>query len=245
MNLKGKWTITVVMGIVCFILISVMFMQFKTVNQTDITSIEIMRESELRTELASWKSKYEDVQEKLEENNERIEEYRQGTEDNEKATQLLQEELNQAKTSLGLTDVIGEGVVVTLEDNDVPPDYYDEDDIYDGKINVYDILQLINELKLAGAEAISINDVRVVDKTDIALVMDTYIVVDGVRINSPYVVKAIGNQTALESGLMQKDSGYMDRIINAEDKKATVQRENQIEIYKYDKEWETRYIEEN
>lgn len=244
-NLKGKWTITVVMGIVCFILISVMFMQFKTVNQTDITSIEIMRESELRTELASWKSKYEDVQEKLEENNERIEEYRQGTEDNEKSTQLLQEELNQAKTSLGLTDVIGEGVVVTLEDNDIPPDYYDEDDVYDGKINVYDILQLINELKLAGAEAISINDIRVVDKTDIALVMDTYIVVDGVRITSPYEVKAIGNQTALESGLMQKDSGYMDRIINAEDKKATVQRENQIEIYKYDKEWETRYIEEN
>lgn len=242
-NLKGKWTITVVMGIVCFILISVMFMQFKTVNQTDITSIEIMRESELRTELASWKSKYEDVQEKLEENNERIEEYRQGTEDNEKSTQLLQEELNQAKTSLGLTDVIGEGVVVTLEDNDIPPDYYDEDDVYDGKINVYDILQLINELKLAGAEAISINDIRVVDKTDIALVMDTYIVVDGVRITSPYEVKAIGNQTALESGLMQKDSGYMDRIINAEDKKATVQRENQIEIYKYDKEWETRYIE--
>lgn len=242
-NLKGKWAITVVMGIVCFILISVMFMQFKTVNQTDITSIEIMRESELRTELASWKSKYEDVQEKLEENNERIEEYRQGTEDNEKSTQLLQEELNQAKTSLGLTDVIGEGVVVTLEDNDIPPDYYDEDDVYDGKINVYDILQLINELKLAGAEAISINDIRVVDKTDIALVMDTYIVVDGVRITSPYEVKAIGNQTALESGLMQKDSGYMDRIINAEDKKATVQRENQIEIYKYDKEWETRYIE--
>ena len=110
---------------------------------------------------------------------------------------------------------------------------------------MYDILQLINELKLAGAEAISINDVRVVDKTDIALVMDTYIVVDGVRISSPYTVKAIGNQTALESGLMQKDSGYMDKIVNAEDKKATVQRENEIEIYKYDKEWETKYIQEN
>ena len=37
----------------------------------------------------------------------------------------------------------------------------------------------------------------------------------------------------------------MDKIINAEDKKATVQRENEIEIYKYDKEWETKYIQEN
>lgn len=242
--MKGKWTISVVIGIVCFILISIMFMQFKTIKQTDITSIEVMRESELRTELASWKSKYEDIQEKLDENNEKIQEYKQGAKDNIKTTELLEEELSQAKTSLGLTDVIGEGVVVTLTDNDIPPDYYSEDDVYDGKINVYDILQLINELKLAGAEAISINNIRIVDKTDITFVMNTYIVVDGVRINSPYVVKAIGNKTALESGLMQKNSGYMDKIINAEDKKATIQTENQIEIPKYDKEWETKYIEE-
>ena len=53
---KGKITITVTIGIACFALALVMFMQFKVVNETDITSIETMRESELQTELADWKS---------------------------------------------------------------------------------------------------------------------------------------------------------------------------------------------
>ena len=44
-----------------------MFMQFKVVNETDITSIETMRESELQTELADWKSKYEEVSQQYDE----------------------------------------------------------------------------------------------------------------------------------------------------------------------------------
>ena len=79
---------------------------------------------------------------------------------------------------------------------------------------MYDLLQLINELKLAGAEAIEINGVRIVNKSDIALITDSFIKIDGHRMNSPYVVKAIGNPTTLESGLMQKNSGYIDKVIN-------------------------------
>ena len=50
---KGKITVIITMIIVCFALTLVMSMQFKIVNQTDITSIENMREAELRTELAN------------------------------------------------------------------------------------------------------------------------------------------------------------------------------------------------
>ena len=51
---------TVIIGIMCFILVYIMFMQFKVVNQTDITSLTTKRESELREELDSWQSKYEE-----------------------------------------------------------------------------------------------------------------------------------------------------------------------------------------
>lgn len=47
---KGKKTMMVTIGIACFALSCVTFMQFKIVNETDITSIETMREGELRTE---------------------------------------------------------------------------------------------------------------------------------------------------------------------------------------------------
>ena len=54
---KGKITVVITIAIACFALMTIMFMQFKVVNETDITSIETMREEELRTELANWKEK--------------------------------------------------------------------------------------------------------------------------------------------------------------------------------------------
>ena len=64
---KGKITMTITIGIACFALVMVMTMQFKIVNETDITSIENMRETELRTELANWKQKYEETNAQYEE----------------------------------------------------------------------------------------------------------------------------------------------------------------------------------
>ena len=39
-------------------------MQFKVVYQTDITSINTMREEDLKVELANWKSKYDEAEQK-------------------------------------------------------------------------------------------------------------------------------------------------------------------------------------
>ena len=74
---KGKITMTITMVIACFVLALVMSMQFKIASETDITSIENMREAELRTELANWKSKYEEVEKKYEETSSKIDEYKQ------------------------------------------------------------------------------------------------------------------------------------------------------------------------
>lgn len=239
--MKGKGTITIVLGIIFFILVAVMFMQFKTVSQTDITSIEAMRETELRTELANWKNKYDDINKQLEETNKKLEEYRQTSNENKNASVLLIDELKQARKNLGLTDVVGPGIIVTLKDSE--NGQTDDIEGYNRRISVYDLLQLINELKLAGAEAIEINGVRITNKSDIALIMDKFIRIDGHNVNSPYVVKAIGDTTALKSGLMQKNSGYIDKIIKPYDKIATVEESNQILINKSDSDWNLIYIE--
>lgn len=36
-------------------------------------------------------------------------------------------------------------------------------------------------------------------------------IINGQRVSSPYVIKAIGNQTYLSSTLSLKDSGYIDK----------------------------------
>ena len=73
--MNGKITMTISIGCTALILTMVMFTQFKTVGETDITAIETMRETELRAELASWKSKYEEIETKIEEREKTIGEY--------------------------------------------------------------------------------------------------------------------------------------------------------------------------
>ena len=57
---------TITIGIMCFILSLVLFMQFRSVREADITNIKLKREDELQEDLADWKEKYEDTVAKLE-----------------------------------------------------------------------------------------------------------------------------------------------------------------------------------
>lgn len=215
--------VAMVMFIVCVTLTSVMLMQFKTVEETDITDIENMREAELRKTLSEWKTKYEDVYSQLEDTNKKIAEYTGKIEKNEAASELIDKELEQSNIAVGKTDVYGEGVIVTLRDTDESEE----------KISASDLLKLVNELRYAGAEAISINDIRVINTTDIFDIRNyTYITVGQQRIEAPYVVKAIGNQNYLSSILNLKDSGFVDQYKN-NGKSVEMETSKKVEILKY------------
>lgn len=186
-------------GTIALILTMVLFIQFKTVKETDITAIETMREAELRTELASWKSKYDEISTKLQDTEEKISNYRNDIENNEKSSQLLEQELMDTEKYLGYTDLEGEGISVKLDDTEYK------------QVESSDILSLVNELRLAGAEAISINEERVVSTTEIVNVDTRFIIVNGKRIVAPYEIKAIGDKKYLESAISIK-GGYVDEI---------------------------------
>ena len=229
---KGKLTMTITMAIACFALAFVMTMQFKIVNQTDITAIENMRETELRTELANWKAKYEETEAKYEETEAKIEEYRQTKQSNEETEKLVDTELEQVNMTLGKTDVEGEGIEVILRETE-------NEEI--GKINANDLLVIVNSLKLAGAEAISINDERIINMSDIVTINDTFIKVNGQRILAPYVIKAIGNQTYLESALLG-NGGYIDELKKI-GHDVSIEKVNKVKIAKYNDEIKMKYME--
>ena len=194
--------LSITAGLLTIVLITSMFIQFRTVGESKELDIEGMREDELKTQIASYKSKYEETIEKYTENKNKIEEYETAINENKETTEILDQELEQAKTLLGLTDVTGSGVIVTLTDTEEALYTYTADDL----------INLINELKYAGAEAISINDNRIINLTDIVLVNDGLVVMYGdVRLSSPYVVKAIGDSKYLMSTLSMKNSGYVDQ----------------------------------
>lgn len=230
--MKGKATMVVTICAVVALLVAVILMQFRTVEETDISALEAMRETELRAEVATWKTKYEEAMKQLSETEEKIQEYYSTMESNEAAAELLETELKEAQMKLGKIGVTGSGVSITLEDNEI------------AKIEAYDIYKLINELRLAGAEAISVNDIRVTAMTDIKDIAPGWIVIDGNKMYSKYVINAIGEQTYLESALNVKTYGYMDYVIKNYDKTGWIDRVDKIEIPATKKAMEFQYAQE-
>jgi len=135
------------------------------------------------------------------------------------ATKMLNASLQEAKSYAGLTDLEGPGVIVTLSDangdksdnkdqtslgqTDITPD---EDKI----IHDQDILRVVNELNAAGAEAISINNLRYVGTSSIRCVGPT-VLVDAQRIASPIKIRAIGDPSAMMGGL-KIPGGVIDQL---------------------------------
>ncbi len=215
---------------VCILFMAVMFMQFKTIDETDITAIENMRETELREAISTWKAKYEELEQRLTQVNTQISEYNESIETDKEASEVLDKELDSSNMLVGKTDVEGEGIVVTLADQE---DY----------VRGSDLLELVNELRYAGAEAISINDIRVTNMTYIAEVTDGYIYVDGQRTTAPFAVKAIGNQTYLSSSLTLKNVGFVDKYTNS-GIRVTLEKQKNVKILKTNQEMSVKYIEE-
>jgi len=228
---KGKISLTISISLTAFILVLVMATQFKTVEETYITGIEVMREAELRTELASWKSKYEDAILKVNETENKIIEYTTELENNNNIINLLQKELDEARAYACYTDLNGEGIVVTLEDND----YY--------QITDTDIMTLIKDLKLAGAEAISINDERIIATTDIENINYRLIRINTEKdesvIQSPYIIRAIGDKKYLESSITLK-YGFMDSMKSA-GKSVKYELDNNVRIPRYNGNLDFKY----
>lgn len=235
---KEKLVMSITIGIACFALMLVMFMQFKVVEQTDITAIETMRESELRLELSSWNEKYNELNKRYQEVKAKIEEYKTERVSDEKTAQLLEDELQQLNETLGKTDVIGEGIVIQLTDM---AGTELADDVIVEEIMVEDLLIIINELFAAGAEAISINGHRIITTSSIFAITDEFLKVNGERILSPYIINAIGNPDYLKSAVSGK-GGHVDSLKEL-GHQTSVDINKKIKIDRYEKDINTKYID--
>lgn len=237
---KEKVVMAITIGIACFALMLVMFMQFKVVNETDLAEIENMRESELRIELSNWRDKYTELNERYNEVYTKIQEYKNERESDAKTQELLESELKQLNEILGKTNVAGEGITIVLTDK---AGTQLSEDVTVSRIDEEDLLRIVHELFAAGAEAISINDQRIVSMSDIVSIGNSFLKVNSERILSPYIIKAIGNQTYLESAVIGK-GGYVDELKEL-GHEATVEKSKNIKIKKYngtEERFGTKYI---
>ena len=239
---KGKITITITIGLACFVLVLIIFMQFKVVYQTDITSIDTMKEDELKKELADWKQKYNETEEKYKNTEETLKKYKEESSSDKDTKKNLEKELEDAKLVLGLTNVEGPGLIITYKNSDNIEQTINQEESTDEYIEATDLMRLVNHLKDAGAEAISINNQRIVNKTDFAQInATTYIKINSKRVSAPFEIKAIGDADYLKgsligTGFVSEQKKYGQTIEFEEKKKLT--------INKYDGNMDLKYIEE-
>ncbi len=124
----------------------------------------------------------------------------------------LYNELQSVKIRAGLTEVKGPGVIITLDDAIVRQENADPNSLI---IHDSDIKVLLNDLKNAGAQAISINGERIVAMSE-QICNGPTIKINKNRYAVPYVMSVIGDPDLLNIALQKSERlAFMtrDRIV--------------------------------
>ena len=225
--MKNKKMIAMVLGIMCLLLTAGIFIQIRTVKSNNSTVSNNYEENNLRAEVLKYKERYDNKYKELEKAEKELEKQRQNATQNNSDLESKEEEITNGNKIIGLSEVTGSGVIVTLTDSkkDISSSLNPSELV----VHDLDVLSVINELKNAGAEAISINDQRLTPNSGI-ICGGNIIDVNGEKVGAPFVIKAIGLPEQLAA--LNRPGGYLVRLkeysIGVEFKKS-----NNITIPKY------------
>ena len=148
----NKIKISIVLGIMCFALTFGIFLQIKTVENSNMLVSQNYEENNLRAEVLKFKEKYDNKLKEVEKAEETLEKERESATKNNSELENAELQIKKANKILGLSEVKGPGVIVTLKDSKT--NSANVLNINDLLVHDLDVLSVINELKNAGAEAI-------------------------------------------------------------------------------------------
>lgn len=205
----NKKKISLILGLMCVLLSYGIANQIKTIKGTGSTISTNANENELRDAVLKSKEKYDNLYQKLEEAENELEEERTNATQNNTELTDLENKIKDGNKLSGLSEVTGNGLIITINDNqDIALNTWFADP---NLLVVHDIdlISVVNELKNAGAEAISINEQRLV--TTSAIECDGNIIkINGEKIGAPFTIKAIGLPEVLIN--VDRFGGYIDNL---------------------------------
>lgn len=219
--------ISIVLGLMCFALVTGICVQIKTVKESNITVSGNYEENNLRSQVLKYKERYDNKQKEFEKAKIELEKERQDSTQNNAELQEKENAIKEGNKIIGLTEVKGPGVSIKLTDSKL-----DASKVLNPNslvVHDLDVLSVINELRNAGAEAIAINGQRVVNVTGITC-RGSIIDVNGEKIGAPFVIDAIGLPEQLAN--IDRPYGYLARM-REDGVGAKLTKSNQITIPKY------------
>ena len=236
MKISKNKIFLMLLGILTGIIITSLFLKsgkhptvFLTFEQYQKLSIE---EIELKSEIKGLCNDINNSEIKLSK-------YNGSTEKNKSVIDTMRKELDTALLFSGASDVKGPGIKVTVDDRH---DYSSSDDVMDYITHNSDLMQLVDELKNAGAEAVSINGKRIINTTSITC-EGPAIAVNGEYIVPPFVILAIGDPNAMQYVLSLPESHYQEMKIRGLYLK--VEKEDIVKISGINRNFNLKYMKQS
>lgn len=167
------------------------------------------QEERFRAQLIDQQERNKDLRAELEEKQAAVQKYEQSFSDGPDRFSDYADEAESLRRYVGALPVEGDGLKVTLQDGEYDGNSENPNDYIVHESHVF---QVINELYISGAQAISINGQRI-DGNSYIVCTGPVITVDGVQYPAPFTIEAIGKSDVLESS-MKLSGGVMDQLLN-------------------------------
>ena len=182
---QGRWSI----ALVCMVLGFMLAVQFRS-TQDMKASLPYQRVEELSARLLQTEKERDTLQDEV-----------NSLKNSDEVSTTSVELLKELRTRAGLTSLEGPGVIVTIDDSKIASKAGENQNLY--IIHDDDLLRVINELRAAGAEAISINGQRLIASSEIRCAGPT-LSVNNVRSAPPYEIRAIGDTQTLVNAMKMR-----------------------------------------
>lgn len=184
---KRKWHITLAVALMILgILISA---QLQTQNRLEV-DLSSQNSSDLVIMINNLSEKRRALTTEISTSEAMLYSYRNDYSDNTQLLESVSAETARLDMIIGNSTIYGSGITVELS-KDMYPLYTD-------------ILDIVNELWASGAEAVAINDYRLNDRSYLYYSEDdtgTVLTLNGIALEFPIVISAIGNSDTMESSL--------------------------------------------
>ncbi|HJJ10933.1 MAG TPA: DUF881 domain-containing protein [Clostridiaceae bacterium] len=209
-----------VFGILCLILTFAITVQLRVSSLSESESSQTKITDKLKDEIFRLNDENVKLAEKFQNTTSELDDARNQAAQNDSSSKDTSELIKKYTIVSGKTDVTGQGIIIKYKpsDNEAKADM------------VKDLRDIVNEIKNAGAEAIEINNQRIVGTTAIEMVKNK-IEINDTEVSENFIIKAIGDSNLMYSGLI-RPGGTIENIKES-GVSIEINSENAIKINKY------------
>ncbi|GBF34447.1 division initiation protein [Desulfocucumis palustris] len=192
---RGYQIVLIVVGLVLGLLLAVQFRVTRDLHAQNNPGMQ--RTQTLVARVNEAREKRDDLQQKANDLRENLDKAATGPE-----LVDMKEKLMLYRIEAGLSELTGPGVEVTMNDSNMAVQPGEDSNLY--VLHDGDVLKVLNELKAAGAEALAINNQRLLSNSEIRCAGPTILTNKNQRLTPPFVITAIGEPDNMINSLKMR-----------------------------------------